>query len=100
MTVNGDNQVNFDIGDLVRLREDPRIVIGLGLVVEIKTTLEDIPDWLEINEKISAVEHFPCIPHILVMWSLRKTLSNSQKNLWLHPNELMIVTKVFKSQNK
>ena len=90
----------LSIGDLVSLREDVKLKIGYGLVIDIKYDFNDVYDLLEIKNKLSNMQNIsseiddfcPTKPHILVMWS--KT--DKSINLWMYDSDLILIEKVIK----
>jgi hypothetical protein len=94
---------DFDIGDLVRLSEDHKLEVGLGVIADIKENLEDVYDLVYLRAKIekyhSLVEIdndiFPSTPQILVLWNTRDIIRNNV-SLWMYAEELTILQKVIK----
>ena len=99
---------NLSIGDLVRLKEDLDLSVGIGLVADLKFNFDDVYDLKYILERLEDescglnVHHrdegfYPTKPQALVMWSGKK-LSKSN-TMWMYTSEITIVNKVKKGGN-
>lgn len=98
----GKQDIQFQIGDLVRLYEDREVNIGCGLVTSIKENLEDVYDLQYLRERIGTLrKHIPAKsddffssrPQILVLWSM-KTRNQNKISLWMYAEELIIISKI------
>jgi hypothetical protein len=97
-----DKLYKFDVGDLVRLVEDPNLEVGCGLITDIKNSLDDVYDLEYLRLKIRNLKEilhpedddiFPSKPQILVLWTGKNITAHS---IWMYPSELTIVQKVIK----
>jgi len=96
---------DIDIGDLVRLEDDPDFMIGIGIVIDIASDnasfLDDFfgpidfdPEDNDENNKLYLHR-----PVFLVLWAGDKNYFNDDgdaRPLWFFANELILVNKASK----
>jgi hypothetical protein len=96
---------DFEVGDLVRLIEDIKIEIGFGLVVDVKLSFDDVYDLKILDQTIKSMseilnirddDFYPTKPQILVLWSGKNLITNTNTSIWMYASELAIVQKVVK----
>ena len=87
------------VGDLVRLKDDQDISVGVGLVLEKRDDREEIVDMIDSlrsgSERIE-IEEIPEFllfkPIYLVLWQ-GENISPTDKPVWMFSTELKLVTK-------
>ena len=91
----GKNEIK--VGDLVRLKDDGSIAVGVGLVLEKREDCTEIVDLLdEIRGSASPdiLEEIPAFllfkPIYLVLWQ-GENISPTDKPVWMFSTELQIV---------
>lgn len=89
--------VHFSIGDLVRLKQDIDNQIGFGFVTEIKEDLSDTEYYRFFD--ISNNHHLDSL-HLLVYWTLRKSVSQFNGYIWMYPSQISVVKKLIVEEEK
>lgn len=97
---------NFDVGDLVRLKEDDLIEVGYGIIIEVKFNFDDIYDVTDIENLDNRIrilrsksarrndDFYPTKPQILVMWNGLNT--GRSVLLWMYYTEILLIQKSIK----
>ena len=102
----------INIGDLVRLKDDIDLDIGLGLIVEVRSNSmdaldlfhernEEVPYEFTPNQELWDVEEIPEYllykPIYLVMWQGGDPVDRTYRPVWMFSSELMLVSAGIKS---
>ena len=110
----------IDVGDLVCFDGDEgELVLGVGLVMDIRGDIEDILDldnavkeWYDEEEFWRLTHILPTAPMILVLWSRSPTnslednfdLYNMEKVgysfMWVYPTEVRVISKASEKEKE
>ena len=90
------------VGDLVRLKEDVQLSVGIGLVEELRFNFDDVYDIKYILERLEDDSEtlktsvrdegfYLTKPQALILWT-RKKLHKSN-SMWMYTSEITIINK-------
>jgi hypothetical protein len=100
------------VGDLVRLKDDENLGIGLGLIVEIRESSADVTDLFHERTVDVPYEFSPSTdlwdiddipeyllykPIYLVLWQSGDPATDSSYPVWMFSSELVLVSEARKS---
>ena len=105
-----ENEIEIEIGDLVRLADDDEHIVGIGIVIDVANNNEfyindnlvisDFSDVDDPPDDIADKKLYLHRPVYLVLWSGDKNFfaedSTSVRPLWFFKNELKLVNKASK----
>ncbi len=95
------------VGDLVRLKDDADLDVGLGLIVEVRSSSSDVAELfhertIEVpyeftpNQELWDVEDIPEYllykPIYLVLWQSGDPATESSRPVWMFSTELVLVS--------
>jgi hypothetical protein len=89
------------VGDLVRLRGDESLVIGLGIVLDRKEDTEEIARSLFVKADLTYSEYMPDLdkddyllssPVFLIWWQSPDDATFSAKPIWMFYSEISLVS--------
>jgi hypothetical protein len=91
----------IDVGDLVRLRGDENLVVGLGMVLDRKEDTKDIAKSLFVKSDLTYSEYMPDLdkddyllssPVFLIWWQSSDDTAFSAKPIWMFYSEISLVS--------
>ena len=91
----------IDIGDLVRLKGDENLLVGLGIVLDRREDTKEIAKSLFVKSDMSYSEYMPDMdrddyllssPVFLIWWQSADDTSFSAKPIWMFYSEICLVS--------
>tara|TARA_R100001082_G_C4325522_1_gene143137 strand:+ start:279 stop:599 length:321 start_codon:yes stop_codon:yes gene_type:complete len=91
----------IDIGDLVRLKGDKNLLVGLGIVLDRKEDTKEIAKSMFVKSDLTYSEYMPDLekddylltsPVFLIWWQSSDDSSFSAKPIWMFYSEISLVS--------
>lgn len=104
--------MSIDVGDLIRLKDDEHLLVGLGIVLDKRddtyelavAILEDFNDYMTSLEDTFEPEvlseeekNLLKTPVYLVLWHSADDHTFSSKAIWMYDSEIEVVNKAIKN---
>jgi len=104
-----DQKIKINVGDLVRLKDDIELDVGVGLIVETRSNNGDVVDLFHErqtnvpyeftpNHDLWDIEEIPEYllykPIYLVLWQSGDPSTESNRPVWMFSTELVLVSEV------